>query len=54
MTALNEIKITIHLRWWLILYLKTVFLFCVLLDLVPDEDRLMYWVMRGLYVKREK
>lgn len=44
------LSVCIHLRWWVIPYLSTVKFFCLMFNQEPNLDRVMFWVLRGLYV----
>jgi hypothetical protein len=49
--ASNTVTVTVRLRWWVIPYLHTVAMFCVLFNGQPNWQRVERWVMRGLYVE---
>ena len=52
MASLSVLSITVHLRWWLPVYLVTVHILCVLTNSEPNEDRVRFWVRKGIYIRR--
>lgn len=48
---MNEPEVVeLHLAWWVPYYLRTVGFLCGLFDLEPNEERVMYWVSKGIRV----
>lgn len=43
-----KVNVRIRLRWWLRPYLWTLVAFCVLTKQLPDEEKLAYWITKGL------
>jgi hypothetical protein len=52
MAHISTLTVTVHLRWWVIPYMRTVAMLCILFHAQPNWNRVTYWLMRGLYVKR--
>lgn len=41
-------RFRVRYSWWLPVYLHTLMFFCVLCNRMPDEDKLLRWIWRGL------
>lgn len=44
----GTINVRISPRWWLRPYLWTLVAFCLLTRQRPDEEKLAYWIAKGL------
>ena len=49
--AASRITVTISVSWWLRLYLYALIVWCTVTGMVPSEERLLYWVNKGLSVR---
>lgn len=47
------LSLTVGLRWWVRLYLQALVLFCMVFGTVPNAEKVLRVVMRGLYVRPE-
>lgn len=49
MTA-NKCSITVSVKvsWWLKLYLKTLYMICFVLGTTPDEQKLKFYIEKGV------
>lgn len=47
--------VTVHIRhrWWLMPYLRTLFLFCWIFRMTPDQAKLERMIQRGIYAEFE-
>ncbi|QNB08350.1 hypothetical protein G5S34_17385 [Herbaspirillum frisingense] len=44
----QQIRIELRFAWWFRLYLCGVILFAVIMRQRPDEQKLIYWIRKGL------
>lgn len=44
----DQFHVELRFRWWLRLYLRGVILFAVITRQRPDEQKLIYWIRKGL------
>jgi len=49
--TLQNLTVEIRLAWWLRLYLRCVVLYAALTLQEPDEEKLAYWISRGISIK---
>lgn len=52
--ARETVVIRVHLRWWLKWYVYAVTLGCYLTGMRPDEERVGYWMRRGMWVETRR
>ena len=44
-------SITINVAWWVRLYLYALVVWCTLTGMAPNEERVLWWVGKGLSAK---
>lgn len=54
MKCTHEITVTIRCAWWVRAYIDGVILMSCLTGLRPDEEKLTYWLTKGIRMKVEK
>lgn len=47
----KTIAVRLHVAWWLRLYLYGLVICCTLTGMTPHQDRLLYWITKGLSVR---
>lgn len=50
--ASSTMTITLRMRWWLPLYLRSVLLASLLTGRRPNAEKIDWWVRKGIYIVR--
>ncbi len=45
------IKLKVTIAWWVPVYVNTVAFICRLTNQLPDEDKIAYWIQRGITIE---
>lgn len=45
------ITLKVKVAWWVPVYVNTIAFICRLTDQLPDEDKMAYWVQRGITIE---
>lgn len=48
--SIDKIEMRVTVAWWVRPYLATLIVLCTIFTMLPDEERVAYWVGKGLRV----